>query len=335
MRGLTLLGGILLIGITTLCAIPEKNYSRNYQQLVNPFLGSGVRFSFRSADGITTLQGVGFRHPRDKGSIVVLNGSTESWLKYGELFFDFYRRGYSIYSYDHRGQGLSPHLDSVHPQIGQIDDISLYAADLNALVQQVILPEKPGKLYLLAHSMGATVAIDYLGRYQSPFRKVALSAPMIRINTAPYPECVAGMVVKFLHTIGQSNRYAPGKHDRDPREPFEGNKITSSKSRWHEIQRIWNQHPETVLGGPSTEWVYQALNLTSKNRRHTIARVIPVLILEAGSDSLVINPSRAEFRTIFHHFEIVDFPQSKHEILMERDPIRERAIKTILKFFNN
>ncbi|MCE9588646.1 MAG: alpha/beta fold hydrolase [Verrucomicrobia bacterium] len=316
-------------------AIQEQGYGPNYAGTVLPFLSSGERFSFRSADGVTNLQGIRFLHPVAKGMIVVLNGSTESWLKYGELFYDLYHHGYSVISYDHRGQGLSPHLVRANSQIAQIDNFDLYAADLNALIQQVIMPGNHEKLYLLAHSMGGGVALDYLERYSSPFQAVVLSAPMLRINTAPYPESLAHLVVKLSCIMGLGDRYSIGMHDHDPKEPFEGNKITSSKERWEAIQHVWQNHPEAVLGGPSNDWVDQTMNRTPTIRKHLSTIDSRILILQAGRDQFVMNPDQVVASTQIPRARLVTFPDSKHEILTERDPIRDRAIGQILEFFNN
>ena len=316
-------------------ALPEKNYESELKKTILPFLDSGERFTFRSADGVTDLQGIRFVHPNAKGTIVVVNGSTESWLKYGEFFYDLYKKGFSIFSYDHRGQGLSPHLVKSNPQIDQIDDFSLYAADLNAFVRKVILPTHPDNLCLIAHSMGGGVATDYLQRYQSPFRAVILSAPMIRINTAPFPEPIASLVMKLLHMSGLGAGYAPGKRDHNPYESFEVNSVTSSRARWSANNEVWKNHPEAVLGGPSIDWVNQALDKTTRIRSHKGAITSPILILQAGKDAFVINPSRDELHKMFTNARIIDFPDSKHEILMERDGIRNKAMGEVECFFTN
>jgi len=316
-------------------AIPEQEYAPNYARTVLPFLSSGKRFSFRSADGVTKLQGIRFLHPDAKGIIVVLNGSTESWLKYGELFYDFYHNGYSVISYDHRGQGLSPHLVRANSQIGQIDNFDLYAADLNALLQQVIMPGNHEKLYLLAHSMGGGVALDYLERYSSPFQAVVLSAPMLRINTAPYPESVTRLLIALLNNAGMGDHYAPGKHDYDPAEPFDGNSITSSRNRWEANQLVWKSHPDAVLGGPSINWVDQAMTRTALIRKNLPTIKDNILMLQAGKDQLVMCPDQDMACRMIPDAHLVKFPDSKHEILMERDEIRDHALGQILEFFNN
>lgn len=333
MHWLAFLCAFLLVGTCSLQAIPESDYAASYERNVAPFLASGECFTVRSADGKTNLQGIRFLHPDAKGVIVVVNGNTESWLKYGELFYDLYQQGFSVTSYDHRGQGLSPHLGSVNPQIVQIDDFGLYAADLNAFVQQEIVPKKSAPAYLLAHSMGGGIALDYLEHYQSPFRAVVLSAPMIRINTAPYPEAVAWVTAAFFHTLGLGEHYVIGKHDRNPKEPFEGNKLTSSSERWNAIQSVWNNHPEAVTGGPSNDWVAGAIARTSVIRENLSKIKTRILILQAGRDEFVMNPDQRIAQATIPGASLMKFPDSKHEILMESDPIRCKAIEGIIDFF--
>ena len=328
-----LLLAVILAGMDRASPIPERDYGTQYGHTIPPFLKSGERFPFRSADGRTELQGVRFLNPQARGTIVVVNGSTESWLKYGELFHDLYRAGYSIFSYDHRGQGLSPHLVPANPQIDHIDDFALYAADLDAFVREVVLPTRPSPLFLIAHSMGGGVTTDYLQRYPSPFQAVVLSAPMIRIKTSPYPEPVAHLMIKLLHAAGFGAGYAPGKHDHDPKESFEGNPVTSSRERWEANEAVWTSHPDAVLGGPSVDWVNQALDTTATIRGHKEPVPVPVLVFQAGQDAFVMNPSRSELHRIFPNVRIICFPDSKHEILMERDAVRDKAIGEIAGFF--
>jgi lysophospholipase len=332
---LFLASAVCLAAADPACAIPEQGYVANYSATVLPFLSSGEHFTFRSADGVTNLQGVRFLHPKAKGMIVVVNGSTESWLKYGEFFYDLYQRGYSICSYDHRGQGLSPRLVPANHQIVQIDDFSLYAADLNCFVEQEILPGGYGKLYLLGHSMGGAVALDYLERYPSPFRSVVLSSPMLRINTSPYPELVARSVVALFCAIGLGDHYAIGMHDWNPREPFTNNKLTSSRSRWDAIQHIWSDHPEAVAGGPSNDWVKQSINHTSLIRGRLPEIKSSVLILQAGKDQWVMNPDQEMAQAKIPGARLARFPGAQHEILMERDTIRDQAIEQMDVFFRN
>lgn len=79
----------------------------------------------------------------------------------------------------------------------------------------------------------------------------------------------------------------------------------------------------------------QALDKTSRIRAHKGAITTPVLILHAGKDAFVINPSRDELHKMFTNSRVILFPDSKHEILMERDSIRNKAMGEVECFFAN
>jgi len=326
---------LLLVAARPLGALTENRLPDSTSRKIPAFLKTGQRFQFLSADGKTHLEGIRFAHPDSKGTVVVVNGSTESWLKYGELFLDLHRHGYSVVSYDHRGQGLSPRLTHSNPQVAHIDDFRLYADDLNALVRDVIVPGNHGKLYLLAHSMGGAVALDYLERFPSPFTAVALSAPLLRINTAPYPEPVARLLITALNKAGMGDHYAPGKHDHDPEESFEGNLLTSSRARWDAMQLVWQNHPQAITGGPSIRWVMQAMERTVRIRHNLHKIQDRILILQAGKDRFVMCPDQLMAVKSISGAEVIGLPEARHEILMERDPIRGKALAAILKFFGN
>lgn len=325
---------LVVLGITPWAhAISEENYEQEFRDRVAPLMQKGRQFRFPSADGKYELSGILLLHPDEKGLIVVVNGRSESWIKYGELFHDLYAQGYSVASYDQRGQGLSPRLFPGNPQIGEIDNFAEYARDLGAFVDylKVVRGRRDEKVFLLAHSMGAAVAVDYLLSHPSAFRAIAFTSPMFRINTAPYPEPVAALMLHLLHGIGLGSAYAPGEHDRDPKETFESNRITSSQTRWEAIRQLWESHRDTVVAGASCDWVLQSIQATRRIRDTVASLKSKILILQSGKDQLVINeqpPSGANFSFLL-------FPGAQHEILMESDPIRQKALSEILRFFKN
>ena len=319
-------------------AIPEKNYKRDYESLISSFLKSGDRFTFLSADGIHSLSGVKFIHSQAKGLILVINGRAESWLKYGELFYDLYQAGYTIISYDHRGQGLSPRLINGNPEVGYVDHFDNYVRDLDELISTVVPLNRSScdskGPYLIANSLGGAISARYLELHSSPFHAVVLTAPMFSINTAPYPAGVAHVLVSFFEAIGLGRSYAPGEHDYDPAATFDSNRVTSSKARWWATTATWREYPQAVIGGASNRWVKQSMEATEKVRRHLGDIKTRTLILQAGRDQLVLNQPLQIASKRMQNCRLVSFPDSKHEILFERDPIRNSALKEISLFFN-
>lgn len=293
------------------------------------------RFAFRSADTIRDLSAVRCPVINPRGAIVLVVGRSESWLKYVPLFRDLNRAGYTVYSYDHRGQGLSPRLLRGNPEIGHVDDFGEYGRDLGLFLDEVHRREGAARLSLIGHSMGAAVIVDRLSGHPDPrIRKIVLCSPMFRINTAPWPEPVARLLLGALHLLGQGASYAPGEGDASPDEPFERNRVTSSRDRWREILAFRKRHPEALTGGASVDWVAQALDRSVRFRKAARSLGPETLILEAGRDALVI-PCHPDPATGRPGPMVVRFPEARHEILMEREPIRRQALGTILSFLES
>jgi lysophospholipase len=326
-------------------AIKEQHFESTYQNSILPFLNSGKHLSFESADGKYKLSSVLFLHPQtqgekqkiEKGLIVIVNGRTESWLKYGELFHDLYTKGYDLISYDHRGQGLSPHLVSWHHQIGHVEHFSEYAEDLNKFMETVVKPIHPDSknLFLIANSMGGAVAAEYLEQHGNPppFQAVVLCAPMLKINTKPYPEWFAQLLVGTLTAIGFGEHYAVGQHDSSLAAPFDHNPVTGSRDRWWSYGMAVILHPEIKLGGPSNAWVATSLSETKRVRKDLPRITCPVMIMEAGRDEFVLNKPLTKAVSEMPNARLIIFPDSLHGILVESDSIRNKAMQAIERFF--
>lgn len=323
---LRLVGSLLLV-IGTAAAMAEVPASSIHE--------AGEPFVFRSSDGIHDLSAVCFPVAHSKGVLVMVNGRSESWLKYAPLHRELNKAGYTVYSYDHRGQGLSPRLATGNPQIGHVDDFTAYSRDLGRFVEVVRRREGEGPIFLLGNSMGAAVIVDFLSRYRCrDIAKVALCSPMFAIRTDPWPRPVARLVLGALHLLGKGSSYAPGEGDASPTEPFAHNRVTSDRKRWEEILLLRKTHPEALTGGASVDWVIQTLDHTPRIRRAAEGLGPETLILEAGRDSLV-TPFLPTATTLHPGPEIMMFAEARHELLMESEPIRREALRAILTFLKS
>lgn len=295
----------------------------------------GESFTFRSSDAKHDLSACFFPAVNPKGVLVMVNGRSESWLKYVPLYRELNSAGYTVYSYDHRGQGLSPRLTPGNPQIGYVDEFPAYSRDLGLFLDEVRLRENSRRISLIGNSMGGAVIVDWIsGHPDSGIDKIVLCSPMFRIKTDPWPEPVARIVLGVLHLLGQGASYAPGEGDALATEPFEHNRVTASRERWEEILLLRKNHPEALIGGASVDWVIEALNGTARIRKSTGCLGPETLILEAGRDSFV-TPFHPAPTPLHPGPRIVVFPEGRHELLMESEPIRQEAIRLILSFLES
>ncbi|KYN25603.1 lysophospholipase [Vibrio cidicii] len=288
---------------------------------------------FKSSDK-TKLYWCKLTDPKHSKAVLLVNGRIESSWKYQELLFDFYRQGYDVYSYDHRGQGLSDRLvqDS---DIGHVYEFDDYVRDLASVVQHFAL-EGYQQCHLVSHSMGGAIATRYLQTNpHHPFDKLVLSAPMFGINLPWYLSPVAIAVSQILTAVYPTPTYAPG-HQPYYAKPFEDNPLSQSKARYHWFRQLYTDKPELQVGGPSTRWVWQGLMATKQCLQMTRQLKIPVLLLQAGNDRIVSNQAQNQFYKKLcktnKNSQMITIDGAQHELLFEQDQYRNQALDALFRF---
>ncbi len=276
-------------------------------------------------------------NPKHNKALLVVNGRIESAWKYQELFYDFYQQGYDVYSFDHRGQGLSTHL-APDPQMGHIIDFDDYINDMDALVAFFSLSRYQERM-ILAHSMGGAIATRYIQTHPNHgFDKIALSAPMYGVNVPWYFKPLAITISQIMTALYSTPTYAPGYRSYAPK-PFEVNPLSQSLVRYQWFRRLYEDKPELKIGGPSTQWVWQGLMAAKQCIQQTRQISIPLLLVQAGEDKIVCNDAQIKF---VHKLQRTNpkarsltINGAKHEVLFESDQYRNAAMSAIGAFFNN
>ena len=99
-------------------------------------------------------------------------------LKY---IHELHQFGYSVYTFDHRCQGLSGRAVPGHHQRVHVDDFRWYVDDMLTFVDNHVPKHHTSdgnRLTILAHSMGGMVASLATLRRPELFRALVLCAPM-------------------------------------------------------------------------------------------------------------------------------------------------------------
>src|ERR1700686_2907467 len=147
----------------------------------NPVPDDVVTGSIKTPDEVT-LRFARFAPPAGrKGTVVLLQGRAEYIEKYFETVRDLRARGFAVATFDWRGQGLSDRGLKDHSK-GHVRNFSEYAADLDAIMQQVVLPDCPPPIFALGHSMGAAIGIRACHGGSRWFERMVLTAPMIALR---------------------------------------------------------------------------------------------------------------------------------------------------------
>ena len=84
--------------------------------------------------------------------------------------------------------------------------------------------------------------------------------------------------------------------------------------------------PALGLGDPTIGWVNAAFRQMKRFEAPEYARAIrtPILVFEAGRENVVSNPALERFVQNLNNGALVPIAGAKHELLMERDDLREQ-----------
>jgi lysophospholipase len=291
----------------------------------NPCPPGGVVASVRAIDGMTLR--VGRWHPPGKarGTVLICPGRAEFIEKYFEVAGELLARRLAVVIFDWRGQGMSGReLDNSRK--GHIDDFSLYGRDLDAIREQVLAPFCPAPWFSLGHSMGGAVLIDQARNGVSPFERLVVTAPMIDIYGLRFPRFTRGLA-KVLDFVGMGDAFIPGGGSTAVlTRPFKDNVLTSDPARYARNAAIVAAAAHVAIGDPTIGWIDAAFELMGKfaDPEYPRRTLTPILVISAGDDRVVSSAAVEHFGNRLKAGRVVSLPHSKHEILMERDGIREQ-----------
>jgi lysophospholipase len=264
--------------------------------------------------------------PQARGICVLLHGQTEFIEKYEEVIGELNVRGFTVATFDWRGQGASTRALS-DPLKSYVKDFAQFDDDLQSFLEQIVGPLGDAPPLALAHSMGAHILLRTLHDRPQAFRAAVLTAPMIAVSTRGYPGWLARIVTALYSGLGQGGEFAWGMAERDPYLiTFDTQLVTSDRARFDHTQDFLKSHPELRLAGPTWGWLEAAYRSMAKVGASGFAEAIamPVLICGAGKDRIVLTDAEKQFASRMPRGEYLEFADSEHEILMENDSIRAR-----------
>lgn len=315
--------------------LTEAELATQGQQIEQFWQQQVVQGSFSGAGGVP-LHFAYVKPAAAKATVVLISGRTESVIKYQELFYDLSRQGYAVFAYDHRGQGLSGRM-LADPQVGHVEDFQLYVDDLQLFIQKM-QPEFVGQPLALAHSMGGAILSYYLAQYPQTFQAAVMASPMHQANTqlvfGPSDGCYLAAALSWTCP----DCYAGFAAQPYQAGPFQDNPYTHSELRYQRFRAAYQQYPKAQLGGPSWQWLAQACDVVSELSQIAGQIKTPVLILQAGADTIVTAAAQQQFcLSLGPQCEggaVKVIAGAAHELLIEADAHRLPALTAIDQFFS-
>lgn len=281
--------------------------------------------AIRAVDGMS-LRVVRWHPPgKSAGTVVVCQGRAEFVEKYFETAGDLLQRTLTVVAFDWRGQGLSGReLDNSRK--GHIDDFALYERDLESILEQVLMPFCPEPWFALGHSTGAAILLRQARGGRSPFERLVLTAPLIDIYGLRFP-ALARFSAKMLDLAGFGSAFIPGGGATALlTKPFADNVLTFDSGRYERNNNIVAAAPHVAIGDPTIGWVDAAFAQIDEFGDPEYPRRVltPTLVFAADNDRIVDGAAVERFSTRLKAGRLVTLPSSRHEILAERDDVREQ-----------
>jgi len=256
------------------------------------------------------------------GTVLLIQGRTEFIEKYFEVVGELLARGLSVITFDWRGQGLSTRA-LPEPLKGHIADFSDFDADLCA-VMKIVREHGTKPYHALAHSMGGNILLRYLHDNPHEFERAVLTAPMLAVKTAPYPEWVARSLAVCSAATGARNAFVFGGAVQSPfKLTFETNGVTSDVRRFERFMACIKAEPKLALGAPTFGWLEAAFRSMHLVASEEFAQAIetPVLLIGAAHDQIVVPGADLTLIKRIKRGMYVML-KAEHEIMMETDEIR-------------
>jgi lysophospholipase len=288
----------------------------------NPVPDGAIVGAVRTTDGITLRYS---RWPGARGTIVLLQGRAEFIEKYFEVVTELRSRGFSVVTFDWRGQGASEHV-LPDKRKGCVESFSQYDLDFDAAFEQVVMQYCEHPYIGLAHSTGGAILLRAAASGRWAFDHIVLTSPMIGIPSIGTSRLVRA-ALRAAVAAGFGVSYIPGgRAEIMDLRPFAGNRRTSDPTRYARGAEILAAEPALGLGSPTIGWTAAAVEAVHEfaDPRYPTRIGTRSLIVTSGRDQIVSTPASLIFAAKSNLISYVSVTEAKHELLMERDIFRSQ-----------
>ena len=257
--------------------------------------------TFKGSDDLTLYYQCWHPEAPVRAVLAIVHGLGGHSAQFGNVIQALVPKHYAIYGFDARGNGRSP------GQRGYINTWSEFRDDLCLFLQWVKTQEPNCPLFLLGHSVGAVIVLDYGLRCPdeaATLQGVIISAPIIgQTGVSPIKVLLGQLLSPFLPRFSLSTGLDEDTGARDPaivagyrNDPLRHSRVTA---------RFGTEFLATVA------WIHA----------HAADWRVPLLILYGGSDRVALPDGGRRFFEQAGGLDkdLHDYPDSYHELFDDLD----------------
>lgn len=166
---------------------------------------------------------------KPKAVLIFVHGLNEHSGRYDYPVQYFFEHGFTLYLFDQQGHGRSDGLRSF------VDDFESYLKDLHEFVKHIQNEEKKKKNFMIGHSMGGQIALNYVAKYPHDLDGLITSSANVQMALkVPWLKRVLGLsLAKYFPRFTLANEIDPKWISRDhevvrayKKDPLVSKKIT-------------------------------------------------------------------------------------------------------------
>ncbi|MBN2007137.1 MAG: lysophospholipase [Anaerolineae bacterium] len=231
---------------------------------------------FSTHDGLQLFTQCWLPQRTPQANLVMVHGIGEHSGRYANFAEWFTPQGYAVYAFDHRGHGKSPGLK------GHVAHWSDFREDVGAFLNHVKRQEADSPLFLIGHSMGGLIVLDYgLHGDVTGLKGVVASGPAL--GSAEKLSPIQRILIRILSPIL-------------PKVQLDNGLDVNGLARDPEVIRLYRQDP--LVHPKITPCLASEMFQTADNcMRHAKdwPANLPLFIVHGGADAICPPQASARF----------------------------------------
>tara|TARA_B100000963_G_scaffold167805_1_gene145779 strand:+ start:296 stop:1237 length:942 start_codon:yes stop_codon:yes gene_type:complete len=287
--------------------------------------GKNIRIVFWKAKKVRTY-----------GTVFFLNGHREFIEKYSKTFQFFLEKGFNVITLDWRGWGLSDRPFPSRPKVQHIYSAAEYQVDLDMVISLAQEKNLAKPWNLVAHSLGCLLGLRRLISDPCCFSKYVFLSPLwgnVRSVARPIQRLLVKCekILRFLSLTEITNQDPKKYKPYSLTVNFKGNTLTSDKKQFDRLQTILRENTELHSGTPTLGYLIAIL----KEVYELSIVDLPdskILVLLAEQERITDNGAVRRFIKRHEFIRVETIQQAQHEILIEKEDIRGKALSLMYTF---